>query len=82
SLQYFFNICKEAFYGQLLILADRETCRKRGAMKYWLMQTVVRDPFRATTHKDVILRARTLDTVIHNASIMNAVGTCGRYAIS
>ncbi|KAK0459345.1 tetrapyrrole methylase [Desarmillaria tabescens] len=70
------DVCKEAFYEQLLILADRETCRKRRAMKYWLLQTVVRDPFRATTHTDVILRARTLGNVIHNVSIMNAVGTC------
>lgn len=34
----------------------------------------------ATTHTDMLLRARELDiptTVIHNASIMNAVGACG-----
>jgi len=34
----------------------------------------------ATTHTDIILRARSLDIpvrVIHNASIMNAVGACG-----
>ena len=36
--------------------------------------------FRATTHADIILRARALKIpvrVIHNASIMNAVGACG-----
>ena len=36
--------------------------------------------FRATTHTDIILRARALKIpvrVIHNASIMNAVGACG-----
>ena len=35
---------------------------------------------RATTHTDIILRARSLKIpvrVIHNASIMNAVGACG-----
>lgn len=34
----------------------------------------------ATTHTDMLLRARELSiptTVIHNASIMNAVGACG-----
>lgn len=41
---------------------------------------VVGDPFGATTHADILLRARDLniDTkVIHNASIMNAIGCCG-----
>ena len=36
--------------------------------------------FRATTHTDIILRARALKIpvrVIHNASIMNAIGACG-----
>lgn len=36
--------------------------------------------FRATTHTDILLRARALNIpyqVIHNASIVNAVGTCG-----
>jgi diphthine synthase len=35
---------------------------------------------RATTHTDMLLRARALHIptrVIHNASIMNAVGACG-----
>jgi diphthine synthase len=35
---------------------------------------------RATTHADMILRARALNIptrIIHNASIMNAVGACG-----
>jgi diphthine synthase len=35
---------------------------------------------RATTHTDIILRARALKIpvrVVHNASIMNAVGACG-----
>ena len=36
--------------------------------------------FRATTHNDLQLRAQQESiqvTVIHNASIMNAVGACG-----
>jgi diphthine synthase len=35
---------------------------------------------RATTHTDLVIRARELDIpvqVIHNASIMNAIGACG-----
>jgi len=41
---------------------------------------VVGDPFGATTHTDILLRARALNIpfrIIHNASIMNAVGACG-----
>lgn len=41
---------------------------------------VVGDPFGATTHTDILLRARALGIptrVIHNASIMNAIGACG-----
>lgn len=41
---------------------------------------VVGDPFGATTHCDVLKRAKELGVpinVVHNASIMNAVGCCG-----
>jgi len=41
---------------------------------------VVGDPFGATTHSDLALRALELGIkvkTIHNASIMNAVGSCG-----
>lgn len=41
---------------------------------------VVGDPFGATTHADILLRAQDLEIdtkVIHNASIMNAIGCCG-----
>lgn len=41
---------------------------------------VVGDPFGATTHADIVIRARELNIpvdVVHNASIMNAVGACG-----
>lgn len=41
---------------------------------------VVGDPFGATTHTDLVIRAKELNIpvqTIHNASIMNAIGACG-----
>lgn len=41
---------------------------------------VVGDPFGATTHTDLVTRARARGIpvrVVHNASVMNAVGACG-----
>ena len=41
---------------------------------------VVGDPFGATTHTDLILRAKEKGIalqVVHNASILSAVGCCG-----
>ena len=41
---------------------------------------VVGDPFGATTHSDLVLRAKEKGvkvSVVHNASIMSAVGCCG-----
>lgn len=41
---------------------------------------VVGDPFGATTHTDLILRAKEMNIkyqVVHNASILNAAGCCG-----
>jgi diphthine synthase len=41
---------------------------------------VVGDPFGATTHTDLILRAKEKNIkvqIVHNASIMNAAGCCG-----
>ncbi|KAL6305082.1 tetrapyrrole methylase [Sparassis latifolia] len=76
----------EAFYGKDLILADRDMVETesdkilRDADKEDISLLVVGDPFGATTHTDIILRARALNVptrVIHNASIMNAVGACG-----
>lgn len=76
----------EAFYGKDLILADRDMVETesddilRNADKEDISLLVVGDPFGATTHTDIILRARALNIptrVIHNASIMNAVGACG-----
>ncbi|CAI5776649.1 diphthine methyl ester synthase isoform X1 [Podarcis lilfordi] len=76
----------EEFYGKELILADRETVEQeadtilKGAHQCDVAFLVVGDPFGATTHSDLVLRAVKLGVpyrVIHNASILNAVGCCG-----
>ncbi|GJJ08400.1 diphthine synthase [Clathrus columnatus] len=81
----------ESFYGKELILADRDMVETasdeilRDAATVDVSLLVVGDPFggwhvRATTHTDILLRARSLGIpyrVIHNASIMSAVGTSG-----
>lgn len=41
---------------------------------------VVGDPFGATTHADLVIRAKNAGVkvdVVHNTSILNAVGCCG-----
>ncbi|KAK4523947.1 hypothetical protein GAYE_SCF00G1845 [Galdieria yellowstonensis] len=73
------------FYGKEVLEADREMTE--GAEEILsLAKTknvaflVVGDPFSATTHADLILRARKEGIpvqVIHNASILNAAGKCG-----
>ncbi|XP_076068193.1 diphthine methyl ester synthase isoform X2 [Oratosquilla oratoria] len=76
----------EEFYGRKIILADREQVEQgsddllanSGQQDVALL--VVGDPFGATTHTDLKLRAHELDIaveVINNASIMNAVSCCG-----
>jgi len=76
----------ESFYEKPIILADRDMVETQSdeilanAEKEDVSLLVVGDPFGATTHTDIILRARALKIptqVIHNASIMNAVGACG-----
>ncbi|XP_053673241.1 diphthine methyl ester synthase [Anopheles nili] len=76
----------EEFYGRKLILADREMVEQRadeildGADSGAIAFLVVGDPFGATTHTDLLLRAKEKGiqtSVVHNASIMNAVGCCG-----
>jgi len=54
--------------------------KRRDASTQDVALLVVCDLFGATTHTDILLRARALGIptrVIHNASIMNAVGACG-----
>lgn len=74
------------FYERQLIEADRELVEQGAdeilydANKDDVVLLVVGDPFGATTHADILLRAHNLniDTkVIHNASIINAIGCCG-----
>ncbi|KAK6525523.1 diphthine synthase [Arthrobotrys megalospora] len=76
----------EEFYGRQLIIADRELVESdsdailKDANSTDIAFLVVGDPFGATTHLDLLLRARSLQIpvkTIHNASIMNAIGACG-----
>ncbi|KIJ51413.1 hypothetical protein M422DRAFT_244585 [Sphaerobolus stellatus SS14] len=80
------KLFKEAFYEKELILADRDLVETdsdsilKDAAEVDVSLLVVGDPFGATTHSDILLRARALNIptrVIHNASIMNACGACG-----
>jgi diphthine synthase len=76
----------EALYGKEVIIADREMVESQaehileGAKAQDVAFLVVGDPFGATTHTDLQIRAREQGIpikVIHNASVMNAVGACG-----
>ncbi|GAA6059876.1 hypothetical protein JCM10212_007081 [Sporobolomyces blumeae] len=76
----------EAFYGKEIIVADRDMVETesdailQNADKVDVAFLVVGDPFGATTHADLLLRADALSipyTVIHNASVMNACGAVG-----
>ena len=61
----------------LLVVGDPFGCVVRHVIRPTLSHLLIS---RATTHTDIILRARALKIpvrVIHNASIMNAVGACG-----
>lgn len=76
----------EAFYGRPVIEADRELVETgsdeilAGADKADVAFLVVGDPFGATTHTDLVLRAREMgieSKVIPNASIMSGIGCTG-----
>jgi diphthine synthase len=76
----------EKFYEKNIILADRTMVEQNSdeiiahASTQVVSFLVVGDPFGATTHTDLILRAIQKGisySVIHNASIMNAIGCCG-----
>uniref|UniRef100_A0A8C5QAW4 diphthine methyl ester synthase n=1 Tax=Leptobrachium leishanense TaxID=445787 RepID=A0A8C5QAW4_9ANUR len=76
----------EEFYGRELLLADRETVEQEAdeilqdAKESDVAFLVVGDPFGATTHSDLVLRATKAGIqyrVIHNASILTAIGCCG-----
>lgn len=76
----------EELYGRPVILADREMVEERAddilseARESDVAFLVVGDPFGATTHSDLVVRAKKLGLevkVVHNASVMNAIGVCG-----
>ena len=76
----------EALYGRPVVVADRHMVESEaetileGAETDDVAFLVVGDPFGATTHTDLQLRAaeRGIEVrVVHNASVMNAVGCCG-----
>ncbi|RVE42498.1 hypothetical protein evm_012841 [Chilo suppressalis] len=76
----------EEFYGRPLLIADRELCESgiddilQEAKQKEIALLVVGDPLGATTHTDMLLRAKQLGVksqIVHNASIMNAVSCCG-----
>ncbi|XP_076748647.1 diphthine methyl ester synthase [Xylocopa sonorina] len=76
----------EQFYGCSISEADRELVENNADEilpkneEENVAFLVVGDPFGATTHSDLILRAREKNVkvkVIHNSSILSAVGCCG-----
>lgn len=76
----------EQFYGRELIVADRELCESnideilKEAQVKEIALLVVGDPLGATTHTDMLIRAKQMNVetqIVHNASIMNAVSSCG-----
>lgn len=76
----------ESFYGKDIVLADRNVVESEADSIYASAKEedvaflVVGDPLCATTHTDLIIRARELGIrveVIHNASVMGAVASCG-----
>lgn len=77
----------ERLYGKKIILADRDVVEKeaektilKNAKNSDVAFLVVGDPLAATTHIDLILRAKNLGIkyfVINNASILTAIGITG-----
>ncbi|KAH8900279.1 Diphthine synthase [Thozetella sp. PMI_491] len=76
----------EAYYGRSIVVADREMVESnsdeilRDAANVDVAFLVVGDPFGATTHTDLVLRARELGIPVQavpNASIMSAIGATG-----
>ena len=76
----------EKYYHKKIIVADRDLVEKNAdeiidkAVKKDVAFLVVGDVFGATTHTDFMIRAKEKDVkieVIHNASVLNAVGVTG-----
>ena len=92
-LEYYTSILQvskeqlEKFYGKKIILAprslveqDAETTILKDAKERDTGFLVIGDPFCATTHMDLYLRAKNEGIkchVIHNASVMSAIGMTG-----
>lgn len=76
----------EAFHGKSIEIADRNFVECEAERIYLpakeddVALLVVGDPVCATTHADIMIRAREEGVkveLIHNASVMGAVGCCG-----
>ena len=76
----------EKFYQKSIILADRHLVESDAEQIYEpalhqnVAMLVVGDPVCATTHTDIMIRAQNYGChveIIHNASVMGAVGSCG-----
>ncbi|KID78965.1 Diphthine methyl ester synthase [Metarhizium brunneum] len=76
----------EEYYGRSITIADREMVESnsdeilRNARNEDVAFLVVGDPFGATTHTDLVIRARELSIPVRtvpNASIMSGIGACG-----
>jgi diphthine synthase len=77
----------EAFYGKEVTIADRGLVENEAddlivqpAKEKKVAFLVVGDPVCATTHTDLVLRAKEVGVkveLVHNASIMGAAGACG-----
>ncbi|KAJ0161164.1 Diphthine methyl ester synthase [Colletotrichum tanaceti] len=76
----------ESYYGRDIVVADREMVESnsdeilRDAQTEDVAFCVVGDPFGATTHTDLVLRARELGIPVRtvpNASIMSGIGATG-----
>lgn len=76
----------EKLYGKPVMLADREMVEEKAdsilleARHSNVAFLVVGDPFGATTHTDLVVRAKKLGLnvkVVHNTSVLNAIGVCG-----
>lgn len=76
----------ERLYEKPIIIADRYLVENDAeqiyepALEEDISFLVVGDPVCATTHSDIVIRAREIGVrveIIHNASVMGAVGSCG-----
>jgi diphthine synthase len=77
----------EEFYGKEVVVADRGLVENEAedliiqpALEKKVAFLVVGDPVCATTHTDLIIRAKAIGVqveMVHNASIMGASGACG-----